>query len=82
MRDHPVASCAVSRTFLNIYVLLAKGENRFVAPGALLAIPAASAAAVKTTTTVGTKIKQALTDYGGYIVDGELAEGSPPASRP
>ena len=46
------------------------GTNRFVAPGALLAIPASSASSVHTTTQIGAKIKQALVDYGGYIVDG------------
>eukprot|EP01047_Picozoa_sp_COSAG01_P002612 COSAG01_NODE_70_length_28755_cov_34.709067_11_plen_440_part_00 len=46
------------------------GTNRFVAPGALLAIPASAAAAVQTTTQVGGRIKQAMVDYGGYIVDG------------
>jgi len=46
------------------------GTNRFVAPGALLATPAAAAAAVATTTPISAKIKRALTDYGGYIVDG------------
>ena len=52
------------------------GTNRHVAPGALLALPAAAAAAVKTVTAVGGKIKRALVDYGGYIVDGS---GSGPA---
>lgn len=46
------------------------GTNRYVAPGALLAIPAANAASVATTTVIGGKIKQALVDYGGYLVDG------------
>jgi hypothetical protein len=46
------------------------GTNRFVAPGALLAIPAAQAADVKTVTPIGAKIKRAMVDYGGYIVDG------------
>ena len=46
------------------------GTNPFLAPGALLAIPASLAAAVETTTPVGAKIKIAMTDYGGYIVDG------------
>ena len=46
------------------------GTNRYVAPGALLAIPADLARDVKTTTVVGGKIKQALVDYGAYIVDG------------
>ena len=46
------------------------GTNRFVAPGALLAIPSAGAPAVPTTTLIGEKIKRAMVDYGGYIVDG------------
>lgn len=46
------------------------GTNRFVAPGALLAIPSTGAAAVPTTTPIGEKIKRAMVDYGGYIVDG------------
>lgn len=46
------------------------GTNPHVAPGALLAIPAAVADSVRTTTIVGGKIKQAFIDYGGYIVDG------------
>jgi hypothetical protein len=47
-----------------------EGTNRFVAPGALLAIPAARAASVATKTAIGGKIKRAMVDYGGYIVDG------------
>ena len=47
------------------------GVNRYVAPGALLAIESeAAAAAVKTTTVVGGKIKAAMVDYGAYVVDG------------
>jgi len=46
------------------------GTNPHVAPGALLAIPAANAAAVNVTTTVGGALKQAMVDYGAYIVDG------------
>ena len=45
------------------------GTNPHVAPGALLAIPAAVADAVTVTTAPGKKIKQALVDYGGYLVD-------------
>jgi len=45
------------------------GTNPAVAPGALLAIPASLAQRVHTNTVVGSKIKQALVDYGGYIVD-------------
>ena len=46
------------------------GTDRFVAPGALLAIPANVAATVETTTIPGGKIKRAMMDYGAYIVDG------------
>ena len=53
------------------------GTNRYVAPGALLAIPASSAAACKTTTVIGAKLKQALVDYGGYIVDGSGRGNAP-----
>lgn len=52
---------------------LYKGSDRNFAPGSLLAIPPAVADSVKTTTAVGAKIKQALTDYGGYFVDGKRA---------
>lgn len=45
------------------------GTNPHVAPGALLALPGSIAAGINVTTVVGKKIKQALTDYGGYIVD-------------
>ena len=45
------------------------GKDPHVAPGALLAIPAAVGAGINTSTVVGGKIKQALIDYGGYIVD-------------
>mmetsp|Transcript_118622 Transcript_118622/g.295829 ORF Transcript_118622/g.295829 Transcript_118622/m.295829 type:complete len:413 (+) Transcript_118622:41-1279(+) len=48
---------------------LYQGHNPHVAPGALLAIPGWLAANVSTTTAIGAKIKQALTDYGGYLVD-------------
>ena len=46
------------------------GKNRFVAPGALLAIKASSSTRVKTSTVIGGKIKAAMIDYGAYIVDG------------
>lgn len=46
------------------------GTNEFVAPGALLAIPAKLAASVNTSTVIGSKIKNAMVDYGAYIVDG------------
>ena len=45
------------------------GTDPNVAPGALLAIPARIAEALPMTTTVGAKIRQALVDYGAYIVD-------------
>lgn len=45
------------------------GTNPAVAPGALLAIPATLEHTVQTTTVIGSKIKQALIDYGAYIVD-------------
>lgn len=45
------------------------GDDPYVAPGALLGLPAAVSASINTSTVVGHKIKQALTDYGGYIVD-------------
>ena len=46
------------------------GRNSFVAPGALLAIPQSVAAAVKVTTGIGSRLKQAFLDYGAYLVDG------------
>ena len=46
------------------------GKNKYLAPGALLAIPASRAATVNTTTPIGRKIRQAMIDYGAYIVDG------------
>ena len=46
------------------------GKNKYLAPGALLAIPASRAATVETTTPIGRKIRQAMIDYGAYIVDG------------
>ena len=49
---------------------LYRGVDRNLAPGALLAIPPATADGVITTTQVGAKIKQALLDFGGYFVDG------------
>ena len=48
---------------------LYSGNDPHVAPGALLALPADVGASIKTSTVVGRKIKQALIDYGGYIVD-------------
>ena len=57
------------------------GTDRFLAPGALLAIPASQADSVKTTTPIGTKIKQAMVDYGSYIVDGAGHGPSPEPNR-
>jgi len=48
---------------------LYQGRNPHVVPGALLAIPSAQADSVTTTTVIGAKIKQAMVDYGAYIVD-------------
>jgi hypothetical protein len=45
------------------------GKNPHVAPGALLAIPLHVSDTLNMSTTVGMKIKEALTTYGGYIVD-------------
>lgn len=45
------------------------GTNPHLAPGALLAIPGDIAGSVKVSTPVGAKIKQALIDYGAYLVD-------------
>jgi hypothetical protein len=45
------------------------GSNPELMPGSLLAIPPSVADSVKTTTVPGAKIKQALVDYGAYIVD-------------
>ena len=46
------------------------GTDPFVVPGGLLAIPYTIAASVTTTTTIGGRIKQAMVDYGAYLVDG------------
>ena len=46
------------------------GVNAAVAEGTLLAIPGSVASTVKVHTVVGQKIKAALTDFGGYVVDG------------
>jgi len=43
------------------------GTDPNVAPGALLAIPAAVSATLTMTTVAGAKIRQALTDYGGCV---------------
>jgi len=45
------------------------GTNPYMKPGALLAIPPSVAPSVIVTTIPGSKIKQALIDYGGYLVD-------------
>lgn len=46
------------------------GTNPFVVPGALLAIPSTNTGLVNTKTVIGGKIKNAMLDYGAYIVDG------------
>merc|ERR1711871_676966 len=46
------------------------GKNPFLAPGALLAIPSFLEGNVTVTTPVGKRIKEAMINYGGYIVDG------------
>lgn len=57
-------------THPRIYIAgLYNGTDRTLAPGSLLAIPPAVAATIKVTTVPGAQLKQALTDYGGYIVD-------------
>ena len=48
---------------------LYNGTNQWLAPGALLALPKDIVSKIQTTTLIGEKIKQALTNYGGYIVD-------------
>jgi len=45
------------------------GTNPHVVPGALLAIPSELSSVVNISTTIGGKIKQALIDFGAYIVD-------------
>eukprot|EP00756_Hemistasia_phaeocysticola_P054685 Hpha_TRINITY_DN30597_c0_g1::TRINITY_DN30597_c0_g1_i1::g.193617::m.193617 len=45
------------------------GSDPNVAPGALLALPADVAASLKISTVVGGKIRDAMRDYGGYLVD-------------
>ena len=45
------------------------GQDRFLAPGALLAIPPSLSGTLGLTTPVAAKIEQALTDFGGYLVD-------------
>ena len=46
------------------------GTNPYVAPGALLAIPSSMEKNVDVKTIIGKKIKDAMVNYGGYIVDG------------
>ena len=45
------------------------GSNPHIVPGALLAIPSPSASSVIARTVVGKKIKEAMVNYGAYIVD-------------
>ena len=47
-----------------------RGTLPYVAPGALLAIPSFVEAKVHVQTAIGKRIKDAMTNYGGYIVDG------------
>jgi hypothetical protein len=54
------------------------GSNPYVAPGALLALTASDADEVNTTTVIGTKIKDAMRDYGAYLVDGAGPVGNGP----
>ena len=67
MEDGGSASCCGSseRAPGGLYT----GDDPHVAPGALLALPAAVAAGINTSTIAGSLIKRALTDYGGYVVD-------------
>ena len=48
---------------------LRTSRGKSTSQGSLLAIPLAVATTLVTATTVGAKIKAALTDYGGYVVD-------------
>ena len=48
---------------------LYQGVDPHVAPGALLAIPTDIGAGLNMSTVVGSKVKQALIDYGAYLVD-------------
>ena len=81
---HPLQPCSVYNQGRRQYVWPATGSDSgsdttpnglyrgtlpSLAPGALLAIPAAHASRVQTTTAIGGKIKEALVDYGGYLVD-------------
>lgn len=54
------------------------GTDPNVVPGALLALDPTSAsfAALNVSTEVGNRVKQALTDYGGYIVDDTGGSGN------
>ena len=46
------------------------GQDKYLAPGSLLAIPPTLSETLKALKTpVGSKIAQALTDFGGYLVD-------------
>ena len=52
------------------------GTNPHLAPGALLAVPPPLAPAVAVTTTIGKKLLEALTAYGGYIVDDTASDSA------
>lgn len=48
----------------------------YLAPGALLAIPRSHASSVVTTTIPGAVIKQAMVEYGAYIVDDTASDSA------
>ena len=52
------------------------GSFAYLAPGALLAIPTAIAVTVSPLTAPGKKIKQALVDYGAYVVDDTASDSA------
>jgi len=52
------------------------GTNPYLVPGALLAIPPTLANKVQTTTVPGAKIKDALLQFGGYIVDDTASDSA------
>ena len=62
------------------------GTDRHLAPGALLAVPPSVAGDLNSSinTIVGRKVLQALTDYGGYVVDstGSQAGGAALCAEP
>lgn len=48
-----------------------KGENEYLVPGALLALPESVASGLipRLTTEPGRRVAAAFRDYGGYIID-------------